>query len=276
MKKHQILIDTLAEGRIEDVINLLRQLTEEMTLKNDVVLVAGRFKEYETNKNRGTESFTTLSIELNQIRQSLLAIIHQLPETHYIMSSEKDNLKELVKSLHELTSKREFPIKSPENSKKMEPLTAALMYAGGKLIDGIWSESGKKVFNKLSDWITQKKDAPQSQEVKKQIDALEEQDFSIIDVESLKNIFADAHAQDVLNSLGSTTSAISNTQIKEFQRKMKAYIDLLKNMDKLQNKIVKSTDARDIAEWKRAMASNQDESEELETSLKTLILSWKI
>ena len=96
MNKRQTLKDALAKGYTEKVNEILEELTQNQpTFNNDVVLLSARFEQYRQKKNKGVLSDDKLTIEINQIHDSLLDIINQLPQSVFEMTNKSEELKKI-------------------------------------------------------------------------------------------------------------------------------------------------------------------------------------
>jgi Effector-associated domain 11 len=266
MNDYQILKDTLAKGYTENVIKTLKELTHNLpTFNNDVVLLSSRFELYRQKKNRGIQSDAVLTVELNQIHDSILDIINQLPQSHLDMAKDNDQLKPLVTSLYDLI-KVENNIQITSNKKDMDTLTT-LLFIGGKLIEGFFSASGEKAFNSLTNWITAKDNTPAP--VAEQITAIEEKNFEKIDLDALKNAFVSPESQSFLSEIKDLKS-LTPTAKQDFLRDMKSYIKVSREIDALQQKIDESTDARDTSEYERQQNVKKERVKKLEINLKAI------
>lgn len=194
MTGHKTLKDALAEGYTENVIKTLKELTHNLpTFNNDVVLLSSRFGQYRQKKNRGTQSDATLTVELNQIHDSLLDIINQLPQSDFDMTDDKDNLKDLVKSLYDLI-KDENNIQSITNINIMDFKTAidGLWYVAEKARDGFFETPGSVIFSTIAKKLfpNNKKGQAAIQEIQADTNTKEAFEAELINFAKADTIFA--------------------------------------------------------------------------------------
>jgi len=198
----QKLLNLISEGKTNQAIQLLLEITKGTDRHNGVVIQSARYKDYEKSKNLGISSFDEQKISLGKVNMALVSLVENLDINggeHFGLSKEsKPNETVEVTKVIEKTSKK----------KTKKDLWKTIGYIA--LIIGIFGGIAKISGYSLRDIPTS---SPQQNDEK-----------GAIKIPNSKNL-----------NLGSIETNTGNVQIGDnYYLKSTEYIDLLERIDELE------------------------------------------
>ncbi len=91
----------IAEGKTENAITQFLDNIDDDTLKNDLIIISGKFQKIKREQNIGIEHYDKISQEKNKINNSLLEILNSIKIENITQENESDELKKLKIKIQE-------------------------------------------------------------------------------------------------------------------------------------------------------------------------------
>jgi len=91
----------IAEGRTESAITQFLDNIHDDELKNDLIIISGKFQKIKREQNIGIENYDKISQEKNKINNSLLGFLNSIKTENITQENESDELKNLKIKIQE-------------------------------------------------------------------------------------------------------------------------------------------------------------------------------
>lgn len=101
IKSVESIKQLIAEGKTENAITQFLDNIHDDELKNDLIVISGKFQKIKREQNIGIEDYDKISQEKNKINNSLLQILNSIKIENITQENESDELKNLKIKIQE-------------------------------------------------------------------------------------------------------------------------------------------------------------------------------